>query len=286
MSSSSNAEVGHSVSSRVDDTAADLLSWFDLSQQYVVALSGGVDSSVVAEAVSRSGATARLVTANSAAVSSVEISDVEKVCGQIDLPHEFLLTGELSVDGYTENGASRCYFCKSELFRQITARFPEAVILTGTNLDDLSDFRPGLKAAAEHSVRSPLAELKISKRQVRELANLWQLHVADKPASPCLASRIAHGVSVTRERLARIEAAEATLRKLGLVDCRVRLHEGELARIEVCPADFDLVCSKRDALADEFIQLGFRYVTLDLQPLRSGSQNAVYGIQVNTRPER
>ncbi len=264
----------------VEDIASRLLGWFDLSRKYVVALSGGVDSSVVARAASLSGASARLVTATSAAVSSSEIRDVEKLCTQLGLPHHFLRTEELSVEGYVQNAASRCYFCKNELFTQISARFPGAVILTGTNLDDLSDYRPGLKAASEHHVCSPLAELRISKTGVRALAALWKLHVADKPASPCLASRIAHGVSVTEERLGRIESAEAALRALGLADCRVRLHEGELARIEVRPEDFDTVYSRRDSLTQKLIDLGFRYVTLDLQPLRSGSQNAVYGIQI------
>lgn len=266
--------------------AADaLVKWFDPQAAYVVALSGGVDSAVVAKAAALSDAVVRMATARSPAVSAVEVQDVQELCRQVELEHVFLSTDELGSSGYVENSASRCYYCKSELFAQIQERFPEAIILTGTNLDDLSDFRPGLRAAAENNVQSPLAELGLAKAQVRGIAEFWGLHVADKPASPCLSSRIAHGVEVTRERLGMIEAAEAILRRLGLVDQRVRLHAGELARIEVRREDFETLNANRDAVAEQIKALGFRFVTMDIEPLRSGSQNAVYGIQIQ-QPER
>lgn len=283
MSDSSAAEgVQADLASAIDS----LVAWFDPQAVYVVALSGGVDSAVVAKAASLSAADARMVTARSPAVSAVELEDVQQLCQQVGLVHTFLDTDELGSSGYVENSASRCYFCKSELFAQIRECFPEATILTGTNHDDLSDFRPGLKAAAESGVQSPLAELGLSKAQVRCVATEWGLHVAEKPASPCLSSRIAHGVEVTRQRLGMIESAEGILRRLGLVDQRVRLHAGELARIEVRREDFETLNANRDAVAEQIKALGFRFVTLDMEPLRSGSQNAVYGIELKASNPR
>ena len=172
--------------------AASLTKWFDLSVHYAVAFSGGVDSAVVASAAALSGADAIMVTAQSASVSAVELADVQRLVADRMLPHLFLETKEVDLPAYRENDLRRCYHCKSELYSQIRNRFPQSVVVSGTNADDLSDYRPGLTAAAEHFVRSPLAELGLGKKEVRRLATYWQLHVADKPASPCLASRIAY----------------------------------------------------------------------------------------------
>ncbi|HBE71020.1 MAG TPA: hypothetical protein DDW52_22975, partial [Planctomycetaceae bacterium] len=184
------------------ELARRLVGWFESPTSYVVALSGGVDSAVVAMAAKQSTASVQLVTARSPAVSAIELDDVERLIKQLELPHQYLATSELSLPGYVANGPDRCFHCKSELFSRVRAEFPKHVILTGTNADDLQDFRPGLRAAKEHRVRSPLAELAIEKRKVRQLAKLWGLPVSTKPASPCLSSRIAHGVEVTGERLA------------------------------------------------------------------------------------
>src|SRR5206468_7110985 len=145
-------------------------------------------------------------------------------------------TEEFADPDYLRNDGSRCYYCKSELYDQIIARLPAlgvGVVCSGANLDDLGDYRPGLTAAAERHVRHPMQEAWFTKSDVRALAKAWGLPTWDKPASPCLSSRLAPGVAVTPERTARVEAAEAHLRGLGLRECRVRLHEGELARVEV-----------------------------------------------------
>src|SRR4029077_7049552 len=165
---------------------------------------------------------------------------------------------------------SRCYFCKSELYGRIETLLPKlgaAVICSGANLDDRGDYRPGLKAAAEHAVRHPLQVAGFTKAEVRALARAWDLPTWDKPASPCLSSRIAPGVEATRERTGRIEAAEAYLRSLGYRECRVRLHHGELARLEVPAADLARLAEPgvREELIGRLTELGFKYVTLDLQ---------------------
>jgi uncharacterized protein len=154
-------------------------------------------------------------------------------------------------------------------------------ICSGANLDDQGDYRPGLKAAAEHQVRHPLQEAGFTKADVRALAQVWELPTWDKPASPCLSSRLAPGVAVSTERTARVEAAERYLHQLGYRECRVRLHEGELARIEVPAEDLARLADPavREPLVRHFRQLGFRFVTLDLEGFRSGSLNTLVPVE-------
>src|SRR5262249_36626218 len=155
-----------------------------------------------------------------------------------------------------------------------------AVVCSGANLDDQGDYRPGLKAAAEHHVRHPPQEAGFTKADVRALAKEWGLPTGDKPASPCLSSRLAPGLPVTKERTAMVEAAESFLHELGIRECRVRLHEGELARIEAPLADIVRLAAQetRIELARRFRELGFRYVTLDLEGFRSGSLNELVDV--------
>src|SRR5947209_14225467 len=205
-----------------------------------VAFSGGIDSTVVAKAAQLAlGDQAVAVTADSASVPRSELEDARRLAQQIGIRHIVVPTAEFADPDYVRNDGTRCYYCKSELYSQIESLLPELgvdVICSGANLDDQGDYRPGLKAAAEHAVRHPLQEAGFTKADVRALAREWNLPTWDKPASPCLSSRLAPGVEVTLERTARVEAAEAYLRSLGLRECRVRLHEGELARIEVSAA--------------------------------------------------
>jgi len=260
--------------------AQRLVEWFEPQAHYAIALSGGVDSAVVAQAASRSASQVVVVTGRSSSVAARELNDAKQVGQQLDLPHRIIDTQELNNPAYLRNDERRCYFCKQQLFAAMQAEFPQSIIVTGTNADDLGDYRPGLIAAKEARVRAPLAELGIDKSQVRSLAALWEMHLADKPASPCLASRIAHGVAVTAERLQRVEQAEELLRELGLVEFRVRLHDGELARIEVGPADLMqlVVPETRGLINRRFREMGFRFITLDLEGFRSGSLNPVFQI--------
>jgi uncharacterized protein len=250
-----------------------------------VAFSGGIDSTVVAQAAFLAlGDRAVAVTADSPSVPRAEIDDARRLAGQIGIRHLIVATDEFADPDYVRNDGSRCYFCKSELYTQIEQRLPEIgarVICSGANLDDRGDYRPGLKAAAEHAVRHPLQEAGCTKADVRALARAWGLPTWDKPASPCLSSRLAPGVTVTRERTARVEAAEVYLRGLGLCECRVRLHEGELARIEVPLAEVPrLACPEvRDGLVRRLRELGFQFVTLDLEGFRTGSLNTLVSLE-------
>ena len=261
--------------------AQRLVDWFEAAKPYVVALSGGVDSAVVAAAGHRSPAEVLAVTARSPSVAERELSDALQVVESLGIPHAIVDTSEIDDPRYRVNDVRRCYYCKSQLFAAIRSKFPQAIIVTGTNLDDLSDYRPGLVAADENQVRAPLAELGIDKRGVRQLAELWSLHLADKPASPCLASRLAHGVAVTPQRLAMVEQAEAVIAACGIREFRVRFHDGELARIEVGASDLEqlVVPETRAQISQALHQIGFRFVTLDLDGFRSGSLNPVFQIK-------
>jgi uncharacterized protein len=249
-----------------------------------VAFSGGIDSTVVAQAAHLAlGERAVAVTADSPSVPRAELAEARQLAARIGIKHEVVPTAEFADPAYVRNDGTRCYHCKSELYTRIESildRLGVAAVCSGANLDDRGDYRPGLTAAAEHGVRHPLQEAGFSKADVRALARHWGLPTWDKPASPCLSSRLAPGVEVTTERTARVEAAEAYLRGLGLRDCRVRLHEGELARIEVPPAELARLAEPavRGPLARRLKELGFRFVTLDLEGFRSGSLNALVSL--------
>jgi uncharacterized protein len=250
-----------------------------------IAFSGGIDSTVVARAAREAlGEKAVAVTADSPSVPRAEIADAQRLAKLIGIRHVIVATDEFSDPDYVRNDGARCYFCKSELYSRIETLLPDLrvdVICSGANLDDQGDYRPGLKAAGEHHVRHPLQEAGFSKADVRALALEWQLPTWDKPASPCLSSRLAPGVPATRERTARVEAAEEYLRTLGYRECRVRVHEGELARVEVPATGLAHLAEPavREALAKRFKELGFRYVTLDLEGFRSGSLNDLVTVE-------
>ena len=254
-------------------------------QSVAVAFSGGIDSTVVAKAAFLAlGDKAIAVTADSASVARSELEDARRLAALIGIRHEVIPTEEFADPNYVRNDGSRCYFCKSELYTQVE-RIARALgvkfIVSGANLDDQGDYRPGLQAAAEHGIRHPLQESGFRKADVRSLAKHWELPTWDKPASPCLSSRLAPGVTVTPERTERVEKAEARLRELGLREFRVRLHEGELARIEVPLDALPLLAQPeiRDGLAAYLKSLGFNFVTLDLEGFRSGSLNALIDLE-------
>ncbi len=254
-----------------------------------VALSGGVDSAVVAKAAAVAlGAKAVAVTADSPSVPRAELRQALELSERIGIRHVVATTTEFDDPDYLKNSGDRCYFCKTALYTRIERLLPElgvSVICSGANIDDAGDYRPGLTAAAEHAVRHPLQEAGFTKADVRELARAWELPVWDKPASPCLSSRLAPGVAVTVERTARVEAAEVYLKSLGVRDCRVRLHDGELARVEIPPDELGrfLEPAARSALSDELKRLGFRFVTIDLAGLQSGSLNGLVPLEVRRK---
>ncbi|HCK42449.1 MAG: TIGR00268 family protein [Planctomycetaceae bacterium] len=243
----------------------------------LVAFSGGVDSAVVAKAAHLAlGDRATAITGVSASLAAGELEIAQRIAKFIGIRHETLATNELKDPGYLENATNRCWHCKTELYEQMESlanRMGVAVLLNGANLDDQGDFRPGMQAAREHKVRSPLLECGIDKRGVRQLAKHWKLEVWDKPATPCLSSRVVYGLEISPERLARIDAAEQILRTLGLSNLRVRCHQDELARLEVPVEAIPQLCENelRERLVKQLRDLGFQYVTLDLEGFRSGS---------------
>ena len=252
-----------------------------------VAFSGGVDSAVVARAAQEAcGDKAVAVTAVSLSLASGELEQAQEVAALIGIRHVVLKTEEFANESYLANPANRCYFCKTELYSRLESRLSELgadVICNGANLDDVGDYRPGMTAAKEHSVRSPLIEAGLTKSDVRELANLWSLPCWDKPAMPCLSSRIAYGVAVTPERVRRIDAAESFLRReFGLRELRVRCEANDLARIEVALDEVTPLLNPItfQRIAHEFRSLGFRCVTLDLEGFRSGNLNALVPLDV------
>ncbi len=252
-----------------------------------VAFSGGVDSAVVARAAHEAcGGRAVAVTAVSLSLASGELEQAQEVAALIGIRHVVLKTEEFANESYLANPANRCYFCKTELYSRLESRLSELeadVICNGANLDDVGDYRPGMTAAKEHSVRSPLIEAGLTKSDVRDLAKLWSLPCWDKPAMPCLSSRIAYGVAVTPERVRRIDAAESFLRReFNLREFRVRCEANDLARIEVALGEVTplLNATTFERISREFRSLGFRCVTLDLEGFRSGNLNALVPLDV------
>ena len=243
----------------------------------VGAYSGGVDSAYLASVCHGVlGERALAVTAVSPSLSRRERGDAEALAAREGWNHMTVETHEVARDEYARNGSDRCYWCKTELFEVLApiSSARAARIAVGTNLDDLSEHRPGRRAARENDVLTPLAAAGLSKAEIRELAAARNLPVADKPASPCLASRFAYGVRVTPEGLARVDKAEEALRELGFGVLRVRDH-GDLARIELEPDEIERAGGLRSEIAIALRALGFKYVTVDLEGFRSGSLNEV-----------
>lgn len=255
-----------------------------------VAFSGGVDSALVAKAaVIALGKRAVAVTAVSPSLASGELESAQSLANEIGIRHELIHTTEFSNPSYVRNAQDRCYHCKSELYNQLEVllkEHPNSLILNGANLDDQGDYRPGMRAAAEHQVRSPLLECQIDKSMVRSLAAFWDLPVWNKPAMPCLSSRVAYGEEVTPERLRMIDQAERFLRNQGFSDLRVRYHKGDLARVEVSLADVPRLAEEplRSAVTKELESLGFKFVTIDLMGFRSGNLNSLISIDVLRSP--
>jgi uncharacterized protein len=245
----------------------------------LVAFSAGVDSTVVAKAAQVAlGEQAVAVTGTSASLAAGELDEARRLARLIGIRHEIIATNEFAEPNYLRNAPDRCYHCKTELYSKLeplAQRLGLAVIVNGANADDLGDYRPGMNAAQEHRVRSPLLECGLTKREVRQLAADWELPIWDKPASPCLSSRVAYDEEVTPARLAMIDRAEQYLRQLGLRTVRVRYHRGDLARLEVPVEAINLLVEPavRCRLLETLMQIGFKYVTLDLAGFRSGSHN-------------
>ncbi len=265
-----------------------LLAWFTARPLAVVAFSGGVDSTLVlrtaVDALGRDRVIA--VTGDSPSLARDDLAEAEAFASDLGVKHLVLKTLEQEVEGYQANLGNRCYFCKDTLYKTVLERLPdalatlgyspsEATIVDGTNYDDLSDHRPGQKAAREHGVAHPLVETQLTKNMVREISYSLGLRSWDKPAMACLASRVAVGNRVTPKKLSMIEEAERALIALGFAGARVRYHdldEVALARIEVAPEQVTLAAERSSEIAQAVRGAGFAYATLDLEGYRKGGR--------------
>jgi pyridinium-3,5-biscarboxylic acid mononucleotide sulfurtransferase len=253
---------------------------FAQMEQALIAYSGGVDSSLVAKiAYDVLGSNALAVTAMSPSLLPEELEDAKIQAATIGIRHQIVETHEMENPNYTANPVNRCYFCKSELhdtLKPLAVQLGYPYVVDGVNADDLHDYRPGIQAAKERGAMSPLAEVGVSKLEVRQLSQQLGLSWWDKPAQPCLSSRFPYGEEITVAKLQRVGRAEIYLRKLGWQNLRVR-SEGDTAKIELAPAqikDFVLQTDLQTVVA-AFQELGFMFVTLDLEGYRSGKLNQV-----------
>jgi len=250
-------------------------------QSALVAYSGGVDSALLlALAVEALGEKAVAFTALSPAVAPDELEGARAVARRLGARHVEKASRELEDPRYAQNPINRCYFCKTELY---TLAMDEAralglkAVVSGTNADELADYRPGLKAADEHAVVQPLAEAGLTKAEIRELSRQLGLPTWDKPQQPCLSSRIPYGTEVTAERLQQLAKSEMALRALGLREFRVRWH-GEIARIELGEGELEKLLPVRAQAVQALKDAGFRFVSVDLEPFRSGRLNEAAGL--------
>ena len=247
-------------------------------QKVIVAFSGGVDSTFLAEAAHHAlGEDALAVTAISDSYPIREMNAAQDIAKQIGIRFETVHTEELELEGYASNPTNRCFFCKTELFdklRPIADKYDVGTIVYGAIPDDVGDHRPGMDAAKQMGIKAPLIDVDLTKAEIREISKVWDLPTWDKPAFACLSSRFPYGMRITRELLRQVDDAEQFLYDLGIRQFRVR-HHGELARIELDAEEISLLRQKtiRDQIKDHYKTLGYEHVTLDLQGYRSGSLN-------------
>lgn len=269
-----------------EELSGELLEKFDKLEEYIkglgslaVGFSGGVDSSfLLAVAHEVLGEKVIAVTGADASVPERELKEAEKFCSDRGIKHIICRVDPLSEDGYRHNGPDRCYFCKHGIFTEVKKVADEngiSYMAEGSNMDDLGDYRPGLKAVAELAVKSPLREAGLTKQEIRLISKAMGLPTWSKPAYACLASRFVYGEEITEEKLHMIDQAEQFLIEHGFFEERVRLH-GNIARIEVPAKDITRLASDeiREAVYERFKELGFMFVTIDMKGYKLGSMNA------------
>lgn len=256
--------------------------WFQERKGSIVAFSGGIDSTLVLYLARKfqGGENAIGVISNSESLKNKDFKLAQSFCAEFDIQLKVIKTNELSDIKYSENPINRCFFCKDHLFhdlQELKKEYEGFEVLSGTNFDDLGDYRPGIDAAQKNLVLSPLVECKITKEEIREIARHFNLPNWNKPASPCLSSRIPYNQAVTLEKLQQIEAAEDILNRYGFEDVRVR-HYGTYGKIELKKADFDKFSSMKDMIISEIKEVGFERIEVDEEGLVSGKLNRVLSI--------
>ncbi len=244
-----------------------------------VAFSSGVDSTFLLKvAHDVLGDNAVAVTATSCSFPKREFDEAASFCAENGIKQITVVSNELDIPEFRKNPTNRCYLCKSELFKKIISLAKEneiEYVCEGSNVDDMGDYRPGMKAVAELGIKSPLRECGLSKEEIRALSKEMDLPTWDKPSFACLASRFVYGEEINEKKLSMVEKAEQFLLDMGFKQFRVRIHGENLARIEVLPADLQALLSKREEVTKHLRELGFAYVTMDLQGYRTGAMNEV-----------
>jgi uncharacterized protein len=263
----------------MDERLDELKGEMKKKENILVAFSGGVDSSVVAKiAYDCLGDKALAVVADSETLPRAELEEAKKVAREIGIPLKVISFSELDCEDFVENPPERCYYCRKELSRELKKIADSMNIKTiadGINSSDFGEHRPGIAAADEEGIWHPFVEFEFGKKEVRQLARLLELSVSDKPSMACMSSRIPYGEKITKEKLERVEKAEALLKEIGFFQVRVRAH-GDMARIEVMKEDIVRFLEvDTNQIAKRFKELGFRYVTLDIEGYRSGSMDEV-----------
>ena len=278
--------VAHSDNAKLDPKLVfkyeALQTYFQKLERVVIAFSGGVDSSLVAYVAHQVlGDQVLAVTSASDSLKREDLALTQQLAQDWQLPHAIIHTRELENPNYAANPTNRCYFCKTTLYQELKKIAQEnkiRYIVNGTNLDDLGDYRPGLVAAEEHQVGSPLADCQFNKSEIRQLASHLGMTNAQKPQAACLSSRIPYGSQVSQEKLNQIERAEKILSRLGFTQCRVRHHD-TMARIEILTEEFEMALQYRQLIEERFKACGYQFVTLDLGGFRSGSLNDLLPLQ-------
>lgn len=247
-------------------------------ESVVIAYSGGVDSTLLSKvAFDVLGDNALAVTARSETYPQSEFQEAVELAGNIGIKHEITVSEELDIPEFSDNPVNRCYYCKKELFTKLKEIAQERGfrhVVDGSNFDDMDDYRPGLQAVSELGVRSPLKEARLTKADIRELSRRFGLPTWDKPSFACLSSRFPYGHKITRDKLIAVGEAEIFLRNLGIRQLRVRHHD-QIARIEVAAEDMGTLIGNREQIVSKLRELGYNYVTVDLQGYRMGSMNEV-----------